>query len=103
MSVKISLKEAMEMLQVGEVRAIERYYGKTFDGGEISGTDLTVAVVWAHERRKAFGDSTLKMPDWIDFDTWTLRQLNGYFEADEVEIDPEDPDTDSGKELSPAA
>lgn len=92
----ISLNEALEGLTVGEVRSIERHYGKTLEGGDISGTDLTVGVAWAYERRSALATS-VSLPDWGSFDSWTMKQLNGYFSPEEIEVDPDDPETEAGK------
>lgn len=92
----LPMKEAMEMLTVGEVRTIERHYGR--DLNELSGTDLTVAVVWAHERRDTLGQES--RPDWAVLDDWTMKDLNGYFLPEAIDIDPTEPETDSGKELS---
>jgi hypothetical protein len=94
---KRSLQECLEMLTVGEARAIEKHYGKTLDGGELSGTDLTVGVAWAFERRRALAENLEAMPEWPHFDDWTMKQLNDYFEPEADELDPEEPTTDEGK------
>lgn len=92
---QMALQEALENLTVGEVAAIERHFGRTLDGGKLSGTDLTVAAVWATERRRLLGQPD--RPDWRDLDDWTMKQLNAYFEPEAIEVDPSDPETDQGK------
>lgn len=93
-----SLTEAIENLTRGEIAAIERHYGNSIDGGKLSGTDLTAAVVWAYERRGAAGDARLS---WADLDAWTLKQLNEYFTPEEIETDPAEPETEQGKGDTP--
>lgn len=90
-----SLAEAMESLTVAEVAAIERHYGGEFGGDGITSTQLTVGVAWALERRRLLGQDS--RPDWKDFDGWTLKQLNGYFLPEQLEVDPSDPETAEGK------
>lgn len=99
-----SLTEAIESLTVGEVRVIERHYGRSLDGGQLSGTDLTVSVVWALERRRALAEGvTGKLPDWKDLDDWSMKRLNGYFAPEAVEVNAEEPETAEGKGGTPAA
>lgn len=92
----MTLTEAMKGLTVAEVRTIERHFGRTFDSGDLSGTDLTVAVIWAHERRRLLGQED--RPNWESFDDWTLGQLEEYFRPEEFEIDPSEPEGESGKD-----
>ena len=101
--VEASLTESIEGLTVGEVRAIERHYGRSLDGGQLSGTDLTVAVIWAMERRRALSEGQAKLPAWESFDAWTMKQVNGYFAAEAIEPDPADPETEQGKGDTPDA
>lgn len=110
MSLGMSLEEALENLTVAEVRAVEKHYGKTLDGGQFSGTELTVGVVYAYERRAWLatdvtrqGGPESKIPGWEAFDSWTLKQLNSYFETDAIEVDPTEPETEQGKDDSLAA
>jgi hypothetical protein len=98
----VSLAEAIEGLTVGEVAKIERHYGRSLDGGKLSGTDLTVSVVWALERRRALKDGAPKLPDWKDLEDWTMKQLNSYFPPEAVEVDPASPETAEGKDATPA-
>lgn len=107
---EMSLTEAIESLTVGEVAAIERHFGRSLDGGKLSGTDLTVATVWALERRAWHANDTTRTggpegrkPDWTTFDSWTMKRLNGYFSPDPVEVDPDAPETAAGKGDSPDA
>ena len=97
-----SLTEAIEGLTVGEVRSIESHFGRSLDSGKLSGTDLTVAVVWALERRRGLKDNAPKLPTWGDFDAWTMKRLNGYFPPEAVEVDPNNPETAEGKDDTPA-
>jgi hypothetical protein len=94
---RLSLQEAMEMLTVGEVQGIERHYGRSMESGNLSGTDLTAGVVWALERRKFTGKDK---PDWSVFEGWTMKNLNDYFEPEEIEVEPADPETEQGKDAS---
>lgn len=97
-----SLTEAIESLTVGEIRVIERHYGRSLDSGQLSGTDLTVAVVWALERRKALGPGHAgKLPDWADLDSWTMKRLNAYFTPEAIETDAAEPETEQGKGDTP--
>lgn len=98
-----SLTEAIENLTVGEVGQIERHYGRSLDSGKLSGTDLTVAVVWALERRRGLAANAPKLPTWGDFQDWTMKRLNAYFPPEEVEVDPNNPETAEGKDDTPAA
>lgn len=99
----MSLTEAIEGLTVGEVGQIERHYGRSLDSGKLSGTDLTVAVVWALERRRALAANAPKLPNWADFQDWTMKRLNSYFPPEAVEVDPNAPETAEGKGATPAA
>lgn len=98
-----SLTEAIESLTVGEVRVIERHFGNSLDSGKLSGTDLTVAVIWALERRRGLRENLPKLPDWKDLDTWTMKDVNGYFSPEAVEVDPAEPETEQGKDAAPDA
>lgn len=97
-NIDMSLTEAIENLTVGEVRAIETHLGKSLDGGKLSGTDLTTAVVWAYERRNDLKGNSGKRTDWHDLDQYTLKQLGSYFASEEIEIDPAEPETEQGKD-----
>lgn len=96
------LMEAIELLTGTETQAVERHYGRSVDGGELSGTDLTIGVVWAWERRRALRED-FKLPTWAEISEWTIRDLNGYFAKEELEADEEDPQGDQGKDDSLAA
>lgn len=98
-----SLTEAIESLTVGEVAQIERHFGRTLDGGLLSGTDLTVSVVWALERRKALAENAAKLPVWKDLDDWSMKRLNAYFTPEAVEVDADEPETEQGKGDTPDA
>lgn len=105
-----SLTEAIESLTVGEVRVIERHFGRSLDSGQLSGTDLTVAVIWALERRAWHVSDTPRQggpegrkPDWADFDHWSMKQVNAYFSPEAVEADEDNPETDQGKGDAPDA
>lgn len=95
---EMSLTEAIESLTVGEVQAIERHYGRTFDGGKLSGTDLTVAVIWALERRGTTGKDR---PDWSAYNDWSMKRVNAYFPEEPIEVDPDAPETEQGKGDTP--
>jgi hypothetical protein len=90
-----SMAEAMESLTVAEVAAIERHFGGEFGGEGITPTSLTVGVVWALERRRLLGQP--ERPEWKDLDSWTLKELNGYFAPEAQEIDPTEPESAEGK------
>lgn len=96
-----SLTEAIEGLTVGEVAQIERHFGRSLDSGQLSGTDLTVAVVWSLERRKALATNAERLPNWKDLDSWTMKRLNAYFPPEAVELDPDTPETPEGKDDTP--
>ena len=103
-----SLTEAIESLTVGEVRVIERHFGNSLDSGKLSGTDLTVAVIWALERRAWMAHETTRQgaperrkPDRSDFDSWSMKRVNAYFSPEAVEVNPEEPETAEGKGDTP--
>ena len=97
---KDQILERIEDLTVGETRAIEQHYGRTMDGGLMSAVELMAGLVWALESRKELAAGRPKLR-WSDLDDWSLRRLSDYFAADdEIEIDPDDPETERGKEGS---
>lgn len=103
-----SLTEAIESLTVGEVRVIERHFGNSLDSGKLSGTDLTVAVIWALERRAWQARDTTRTggpegrkPDWSDYDSWSMKRVNAYFSPEAVEVSPAEPETAEGKDDTP--
>lgn len=103
---QIPLTEAMEMLTQGEIGLIERRYTQLHGqpqhfGGEgdaaLSPMATMTAVIWAMEKRhqgKAF--------DWEKADALTLKQCNAYFAPEPIDIDADDPDSESGKDDAPA-
>lgn len=102
----IPLSEAMDTLTQGEIGLIERRYTKLAGepqhfGGEgdreLSPMATMTGVIWAMEKRRLG-----KEFDWKDADAMTLGQCNAYFGKEPVDIDPEEPDSDSGKDNEPA-
>lgn len=99
--VDVTLQEASELLTVGEVRVLEQHFGGSFgvpvvDGG-MRPSDMAAGLVYAYSRR---GDlaANRTLTSWADVDKMTLRQLNGYFAPDPIEVDEDAPESDSGKD-----
>jgi len=99
MDEKLTLTEASEMLTIGEIRTIERHYGKHFDGDDLSGNDQLSAVIWAMERRKPRPPES-KPYSWADVDTMTMKEASNYFAPEPVEADESDPESEAGKDGS---
>lgn len=91
---RLPLTEAMDVLTVAEVLTIERHFDR--DLSKLSGTALTSAVAWAHERRRTLGQAD--RPDWAQINGWSMKRLNDYFAPEPVEIDEADPETTAGKD-----
>lgn len=89
---KISIKEAMELLTVGEVFAIERHFGKTLDGGQMSAMEVAAGAIYCLERRRSGPSYT-----WAHVEAMPLGDVNTYFRPEEMDADPDDPDSDEGK------
>lgn len=92
----LSLSEAMELLTVGEIQAMERHYERSFESGKLSGTDLTAGVVWALERRNDLKENKT-LTNWSDIENWTMKNLDAYFVPEAIEVDPSNPESDEGK------
>lgn len=99
MSEKRSLEESVELLTLGETMAIEGHFGKSIDGG-MSAIELTAGVIWAFERRNDLKGTSGKRTDWHDIEAMKLRDLKTYFADEEIDIDPDDPETEQGKDDS---
>lgn len=104
---KIPLSEAMEMLTQGEIGLIERRYTKLYGepqhfGGEgdreLSPMATMTGVIWANEKRRLG-----KAYDWEQADALTLKECNSYFAPEPIDIDPEEPTSESGKDSAPDA
>lgn len=97
---KVTLEYALEEVNLGEIRMAERFFGKVFgDDGDRAMTPMeSLAMgIWVRERRlRPNGGFTL-----ADTEKMTMKQSGEYF-VDDNEIDAEDPDTDLGKDSSPA-
>lgn len=94
MNEKLSVQEALEIITVAEVHYIENHYGKAMES--LTGTSLTAGVALVLERRKGQGPDG-KLINWVGIDSWSMKQLNDYFAAEEIEVDPNDPESDEGK------
>ncbi len=94
------LQEAIEISTGAEIRAAEKRLGVGLDDDTVTSTDVMVAVAWIHDRRRAFREGQDR-PTWEEINEWTLRELRDYFTEEEVEIDPERPETIEGKDDSP--
>lgn len=95
-----TLKEATDLLTVGEIRWAGRHYGQPFE--DLPGLETLVTVVLLHERRKAMQEGSA-LPDWAQMDEWTLRRLQDYFAPEPIEVDESDPESESGKGTTSAA
>lgn len=77
----LPLSEAMNELTGFEIIAIEKHFGAPMEN--VAGTSLLIGAVWAFENRGAGTRS------WADVKSMSMRQLNGYFEAEPVAPDDE--------------
>lgn len=99
---KVTLEYALEEIGLGEIRMAERFFGKVFGdddpGKAMSPMETLGMAIWSRERHlRPTGGFQLE-----DTDKFSLKQANAYF-IEPVEIDPEDPETDLGKDSSPDA
>lgn len=98
---KVTLEDALEDVSLGEIRIAERFFGHTFGGEDeraMSAMETLAMGIWSRERRlRPTGGFTLQ-----ETDKYNLKQAKDYF-IEDVEIDPEDPETEGGKDDSPAA
>lgn len=98
---KIPLSEANELLTLGEIDAIERHFGRAYglpvgtDGG-MTPMQTTKAVAWAFQRRADLA-ADRPLTNWKDIDAWQVKALDGFFAPEPIEVDPDDPETASGK------
>lgn len=99
MDEKLTLTEASEMLTIGEIRTIEKHYGRHFDGDDLSGNDQLSAVIWAMERRKP-REQGAPVFSWADVDLMTMKQATNYFAPEPVEADDTEPESEPGKDDS---
>jgi hypothetical protein len=99
---KIPFAEAMDLLTQGEIGLIERHYtdvvGRTqhFGGegpSEMSPMATMTGTIWAMEKRRLG-----KAYDWKQAEAMTLGQCNAYFAKEPIDVDEEDPDSESGKD-----
>lgn len=102
---KIPFSEAMELVNQGEIGLIERHYTKLhghpqhFGGegdNEMSPMATMAGVIWAMEKRRLGKDF-----DWADVEAMSFKATNDYFAAEPIDIDPEEPDSASGKDDTP--
>lgn len=91
----VPLSVAVEEITGFETLGIEKRYGRKME--ELGGTTLLMGVVWVYENR---GD---KKTSWSAIEARTLRELNGYFPAEPVDADTNEPDSDLGKESAPVS
>lgn len=101
---KIPFSEAMDLLTQGEIGLIERHYSQVhghpqhFGGegdNELSPMSTMTATVWAMEKRRLG-----KEFDWDKADALTLKECKAYFADEPIDVDPEEPDSASGKDDS---
>jgi hypothetical protein len=83
----LTLEESIKRLTIGETKHLERASGKTM--GDLSGPEMTAGVIYLFKRREALAQG-LEFP--------TLGEAEAYFSPEEIEVDPEDPETPSGKD-----
>lgn len=98
---KYTMEEAQLVLTIGEVNAVQRHFGQEIGQG-LFGMELVSGVIWALERRAALAADE-KLVSWAEVDALPLGALNDYFIPDEVEVDPDAPEGESGKGSTPSA
>jgi hypothetical protein len=91
---KIPMSEAAEMLTFGEIGTIEKHYGANFD--DMSPFSTMAGTIWAMERRIPGHKFA-----WPDIDKMTVKTAQDYFAPEPIELDPDNPETDSGKDDTP--
>lgn len=82
----LTLKEALDSLTGFEVLGIEQRFSRHLE--ELGGMSTLLGAVWAIENRH-------DKVSWANVCGRTMRELNGYFTADDDGIDP---DGEQGKE-----
>jgi hypothetical protein len=88
------LSVAVEEVTGFEILGIQKHFGLDF--GDLGAARLLMAVVWALENRSRQGTTTGPVT-WFDVESLSLRQLNGYFSAEPVEAEEDNPSTELGK------
>lgn len=103
---KIPFSEAMDMINMAEISMIETHYRKLtgtvqhFGGQgdtEMAPMATMAGTIWALEKRRLG-----KGYSWDDADRMTLKEANAYFAEEPVDVDEDDPDSESGKDDAPA-
>lgn len=85
----VPLQAAIEEMTGFEALGIEKHYGRKLE--DLSGMSLSIGVVWVYENRRG-------KVGWPTIEAMTIRQLNGYFADAPDDVDPDDPDSDAGKD-----
>jgi hypothetical protein len=99
---KVPMSEASEMLTIGEIGWIEKHYGEHFDPDKMSPMSMMAGIIWAMERRKTVTKGAKKF-DWADVNLMTMKEAEEYFAPEPIELDPDDPESESGEDDAPAA
>lgn len=89
-TVDVPMSVATEEITGFEAIGIEKRFGRKLE--ELGGTSLMIGLVWVYENRTA-------KKSWTAVEGMTLRELQGYFQPEPDDTDPEDPDTEVGKGL----
>lgn len=93
-TVDLTVEEMSGSLTGFEEQAIKKNFGVTMNDLGREGTTALRALVFADQRRKGAKDrdaynTAMEMP---------LRDCQAYFAEEETEVDPDDPETDQGKD-----
>lgn len=101
MTAKIPFSEAKALLTFAEVDAIERHFGRCYGlephtQGAMSVFQTLHGVMWAWSRRQCLAEDR-PLTTWEEAGGWTERDADEFFAKEPVEVDDDDPDSDSGK------
>ena len=87
---ELPLSVAVEELTGFETIAIQERFKTDFS--ELGGVRSLLGTVWAYGNRDG------NKMSWAAVMALTLKQMNGMFAPEPIDADPDDPDTDLGKE-----
>jgi len=94
---KYTNEEAQLILTLGETFAIQRHFGQEIGQG-LHGMELVGGIIWALERRECLAAQDARLFSWADLESVSMGALNDYFKPDEIDVDGETPETESGKD-----
>lgn len=88
--IDLPLSAAVEELTGFEIIAIETHFKSDFDS--LGGVKTLLGTIWVYANR---GDQKMS---WVDVKSLTVKQMQNTFLPEPEDTDPEDPDSDTGKD-----